>query len=87
MDTKTHDPREPLVMAAQLTLLFARQGVHIHYRYARELIAACPHSVRKRYIKFSDAWSWWVLNPGFRPFSEQGEPDQGSLAGSLGNPT
>lgn len=76
-----HKPAEPLVMAAQLTLLFARQGVHIHYRYARELIKACPHSVRGRYIRFSDAWTWWVLNPNFRPFGEGDKPPQTTLAG------
>lgn len=62
---------EKLVMAKELTDLFATQGVQIHYHYARELIAACPQNVRGRYIKFSDAWNWWVLNPSFRPFAEK----------------
>jgi hypothetical protein len=72
-------------MAAQLTLLFARQGVHIHYRYARHIIANCPDAVRGRYIRFSDAWTWWQLNPGWKPYSKKGEPAQGTLAGKPGN--
>lgn len=78
---------EPLVQASQLVWLFREQGVAIHYRYARALIAICPHAVRGRYIHFSDAWRWWILNPGFRPFSEKGEPPQRSLAESGENPT
>lgn len=63
-------------MAAQLVWLFREQGVTIHYRYARAIIAACPHSVHRRYVRFSDAWTWWVLNPGFQPFSEKAENPQ-----------
>jgi hypothetical protein len=68
----TKPAQEKLVMAKELTDLFANEGVTIHYHYAREIIAACPQAVRRRYIRFSDAWSWWVLNPGFQPFSEKG---------------
>ncbi len=64
---------EKLVMAKELTDLFAQQGVEIHYRYARAIISRCPRAVRCRYIRFSDAWTWWVLNPGFQPFSAKGE--------------
>lgn len=60
-------------MAKELVDRFAEQGVTIHYRYARALIAQCPRAVRGRYIRFSDAWTWWVLNPGFQPFSGKGE--------------
>lgn len=67
------EPREKLVMAKELVDLFKAQGVEIHYRYARAIVAQCPQTVRRRYIKFSDAWTWWILNPGFQPFSEKGE--------------
>jgi len=60
-------------MAAQLVWMFKAQGVNIHYRYARALIAECPLAVRKRYIRFSDAWTWWVLHPDFHPFAEKDE--------------
>lgn len=64
---------EQLVMAKELTDLFAAQGVQIGYRYARAIIAQCPAAVRGRYIRFSDAWTWWILNPGFQPFSGKSE--------------
>lgn len=67
------DPREKLIMAKELVDHFEQQGVTIHYHYARAIIARCPQSVRGRYVRASDAWSWWVLNPGFQPFSEKGE--------------
>lgn len=60
---------EKLVMAKELTELFLRQGVPIHYHYARAIIAQCPQSVHARYVRFSDAWAWWSQFPGFRPFS------------------
>lgn len=68
-------------MAKELTDRFAEQGVSIGYRYARAIIAQCPRTVRGRYIKFSDAWTWWVLNPGFQPFSEK--PEKLTTAGTL----
>jgi hypothetical protein len=70
-----------LVMAKELVDLFAQQGVFISYRYARALLARCPQTVRGRYIHFDDAWTWWVLNPGFRPFGEK--PGNSSLADTL----
>ena len=78
---------EKLVMAKELTDLFSRQGVEIHYRYARAIIATCPLAVRARYIRFSDAWDWWVLNPNFQPFSEKGEKSDmtRTLSQSLAN--
>lgn len=78
---------EKLVMAKELVDLFAAQGVEISYRYARAIIAACPQAVRGRYVLFTDAWTWWVLNPGFRPFSEKGEKSTtaGTLSHTLAN--
>lgn len=76
-----NEKTEPLVMAKELTDLFSQQGVEISYRYARALLARCPLAIRGRYIKFSDAWSWWVLNPGFQPFGEK--PGKSSLADTL----
>jgi hypothetical protein len=75
------DPHEQLVMAKELTDLFAREGVQIHYRYARAIIAECPQTVRGRYIRFSDAWTWWCLHPGFMPFSEK--PEKSALTRDL----
>lgn len=60
-------------MAKELTSYFEAQGVRIHYGYARALIRACPLTVRGRYIRPSEAWSWWILNPDFLPFSEKEE--------------
>jgi hypothetical protein len=62
------DRNERLVMAKELTEYFAAQGVTISYAYARAVIEACPQSIRHRYVRPSDAWTFWVLNPGFRPF-------------------
>ena len=78
------DPHEQLVMAKELTDLFARQGVQIHYAYARAIIVECPASVRKRYIRFSDAWTWWCLHPNFQPFAEMPKAQQ-DLCRSGGN--
>jgi hypothetical protein len=75
------DPGEKLLMAKELVDHFQAQGVGISYRYARAIIAACPQTVRGRYILGSDAWTWWVLNPGFRPFSEKG--DKSTMTGTL----
>ncbi len=60
-------------MAKELVDCFAAQGVSFSYRYARALMDVCPLTVRGRYILFSDAWDWWVLNPGFHPFGEKAE--------------
>lgn len=60
-----------LCMAKDLVDLWEEQGVKIHYRYARALMDACPQTQRGRYIRFPDAWSWWLLNPDFAPFSEK----------------
>jgi hypothetical protein len=62
---------EKLIMAKELTDLFAKQGVQIHYRYARALIAGCPQTVRGRYVRWSDAWAWWCLHPEFQPRAEK----------------
>jgi hypothetical protein len=67
------EKKERLVMAKELVDLFAAEGVSIGYRYARHIIKKCPQTVRGRYVKFSDAWTFWVLNPGFRPFGEGGD--------------
>ncbi len=67
------EKREKLIMAKELVDCFQSQGVDISYRYARAIIAACPHAVRARYVRFSDAWNWWLLNPGFQPFSTLGD--------------
>jgi hypothetical protein len=56
------------VMAKELTDYFAKQKIGIHYAYARALIAACPHSLHGRYVRPSQAWTWWVLHPQFKPF-------------------
>jgi len=58
-------------MAKELSELFLERGVLIHYRYARALIAQCPHSVHARYVRFADAWAWWKQLPSFRPFAEK----------------
>lgn len=81
------EPAEKLLMAKELVDYFGVQGVEISYRYARAVIAACPRTVRGRYILGSDAWTWWVLNPGFRPFSEKGEKSTmtGTLSHTLAN--
>jgi hypothetical protein len=62
------DPHEQLVMAKELVDYFDQQGISIHYAYARAIIVACPHSIRARYVRANDAWTWWVLHPEFKPF-------------------
>lgn len=57
-----------LVMAKELVDYFAAQGVSIHYAYARAIIRACPQTVRGRYVRPLDAWTWWVLHPECKPF-------------------
>jgi len=65
------DQQEMPVMAKELVDYFKAQGIEIHYAYAREIIKACPHAIRQRYVLPSRAWSWWVLTPEFKPFSER----------------
>jgi hypothetical protein len=60
-----------LVMAKELVDYFAQQQVTIHYAYARALIVACPAAIRDRYVHAGDAWTWWVLHPEFKPFTER----------------
>jgi hypothetical protein len=60
------------VMAKELVDYFAQQQITIHYGYARALIAACPHSIRGRYVLARDAWTWWSLHPEFKPFGLAG---------------
>ncbi len=60
-----------LVMAKELAILFLECGVSMSRRYARAIIAQCPHTVQGRYIRFADAWAWWTSNPGFRPFTHE----------------
>jgi len=67
-------------MAKELVDHFAAQGIEIHYAYAREIIKACPQSIRGRYVKASEAWSWWVLHPEFKPFTER-PPTVGATLG------
>src|ERR1035437_5599081 len=64
---------ERLLMAKELADGFLEHGVTISYHYARAILKTCPQTVRSRYIKFSDAWTWWNANPDFRPFSEKGK--------------
>jgi hypothetical protein len=59
---------EKLVMAKELTTVFADRGIDISYRYARALIAECPQTVRGRYIVPSDALAWWCAHPDWLPF-------------------
>jgi hypothetical protein len=78
--------REKLVMAKELVEYFHEQGVEIHYAYARAIIRACPQSVRTRYVRPIDAWTFWVLHPEFQPFG--GPPAAGDtrdLAEQVGN--
>ena len=66
-----------LVMAKELVDYFAQQGVVIDYAYARALIKACPASIRQRYIRRDDAWTWWVLHKEFKPF-RRNPPEPGT---------
>jgi hypothetical protein len=65
-------PREKPVMAKELVDYFQSQGIEIHYAYARAVIKDCPHSIRGRYVRATEAWSWWVLHPEFKPFGVKG---------------
>jgi len=56
-------------MAKELVDLFSGCGVAVSYKYVCALLARCPQTTRKRYIRFSDAWTWWTANPNFQPFS------------------
>jgi len=58
-------------MGKELVDYFEQQQITIDYAYARALIVACPASIRYRYIRAGDAWSWWVLHPEFKPFSKK----------------
>ena len=55
-------------------------GIVRHYDYWRALIRECPCSIRGEYIRFSDAWTWWSLNPAWRPFSRREEKVGETLA-------
>ena len=77
----TAEKTEKLIMAKELVDCFGTQGVSISYRYARAVLVACPSTVRGRYIRFSEAWTWWVLKTDFRPFGET--PGNSTLADTL----
>jgi hypothetical protein len=66
-------PQAKLVMAKELVDYFREQGVEIHYAYARAIIRSCPASVRGRYVRPLDAWTYWCLHPELRPFGRQGK--------------
>lgn len=66
-------PWDKPVMAKELVDYFHEQGIEIHYAYARALIRACPASIRNRYVKPKDAWTFWVLHPEFQPFGRDPE--------------
>ena len=63
-----NEVREKPVMAKELVDYFQSQGIEIHYAYARAIIRECPQAIRGRYVRAADAWSWWVMNPTFKPF-------------------
>lgn len=76
-----------MVMAKELVDYFARQGVQIHYAYARAIIRACPQAVRARYVRPLDAWTFWCLHPEFQPFGRAPQPgDNRTLAELPENP-
>lgn len=68
MNTDKGIPDDKVVMAKELVDYFAQQQIPICYLYARRIMNACPHAIRRRYVRARAAYEWWVLNPGFRAF-------------------
>ena len=68
------NPRpEKYITPKEVQSLFDEQGISYHVKYWRLVIKQCPHSVKGgRYIRWSDVWSWWLLNPDYLPFSRKG---------------
>lgn len=77
MSTSTHQRPEPYLMAKEIASRFCELGIYMADEYARELIRATPQSVRGKYARWSDCWTFYNLNPEWMPFSRHPERHQG----------
>jgi hypothetical protein len=72
--TMSTTPRkEPYLMAKEIASMFRELGIPMADEYARELIRATPQNVRGKYARWSDAWTFYTLNPDWMPFSRHPE--------------
>lgn len=75
---------EKYLTAKEIAAEFEERGIPIHVDYARAIIrelGARTLAVRGKYARFSDAWDFWVLNPGWMPFSRKTERTVGQTMG------
>lgn len=69
-----HTPIERYLTAKEIAAAFDERGIPMHVDYARALIRELQTrglALRNKYAKFSDCWDFWVLNPGWMPFSRK----------------
>lgn len=63
---------EKFITPKEVKSKFDEQGICYHVRYWRFAIRACPDAIKGgRYVRYSDIWSWWILNPDFVPYSRK----------------
>jgi hypothetical protein len=64
---------EPYLMAKEIAAKFRELGMPMADEYARELIRATPQNVRGKYARWTDAWTFYTLNPQWMPYSRNPE--------------
>ncbi len=75
---------EKYLTAKEIAAEFDARGIPIHVDYARAIIRELGVrnlALRSKYAKFSDAWDFWVLNPGWMPFSRKIDRTVGQTLG------
>jgi hypothetical protein len=73
---------EKFITPKEVQSKFEELGICYHVRYWRFAIKACPQSVKDgRFVKWSDIWTWWMMNPDFVPYSRKAEKVALSRAG------
>jgi len=75
---------EKFLTAKEIAAEFERRGIPMHVDYARAIIReldARGLAVRGKYARFSDCWDFWVLTPGWMPFSRKADRSVGQTVG------
>lgn len=63
---------EKFITPKEVQSLFESNGLHYHVRYWRAAMKLCPEAIKGgRFVRWSDIWSWWMLNPDFVPYSRK----------------
>jgi len=63
---------EKFITPKEVQSKFEEVGICYHVRYWRFAIKKCPEAIKGgRFVRYSDIWSWWMLNPDFVPYSRK----------------